>query len=92
MSGVAVPGASGPDGPWLVPYRLSMEMKGTEATALRFLRRIEDSNPCVQFHHFSIIAIRPDEPPLLFATIEWPMWAGQEKAAQIQAWREQAAP
>jgi len=38
----------------------------------------------------SVLAMREDETPIIMATIEWPMWASKEKAAQIRMWRDQA--
>lgn len=85
------PHRQGADGPWLVPYRLSMEFSGTEIAALRFVCLVEETNPYAQFHHLSILAPHEGDKFTVFATIEWPMWASAEKAAQIRMWRDQAA-
>lgn len=85
-----VPVLKGTEGPWCAPFRLSMEMKGTEEAAIRFLRSTEQAGTYVQLHHFSVLASRDGRSAEVFATIEWPMWISNDKAEQIRAWREQA--
>lgn len=85
-------GLAGPAGPWFVPFRIDVEMKGTERDALRFAQLIEESNPLAQFQQFSVVAHYADQPPVIMATIEWPMWSDRVKVAQFNAWRDAAAP
>lgn len=74
--------------PWLGSFRLSLQLSGTEAQALRFVRLLEEDNPCIQVYHLTI-ASSPDTPPILLMTLEWPIWASREKIARVRSWREQ---
>lgn len=72
------------NGPMLIPFRLSMELKGSPEASIRFVRRIEEMSRYVQIHHFSILALRAEEPPAIFATAEWPAWPSKKKMDQLQ--------